>query len=185
MQRVKAESRSSRLDHKLCLSPRTTTVSTIRMTRELNGLRRRKLQYILELLADALENLLSLIRAATLTTSDVSISALRNGFSDCASPDSDTVESLTDIDDNSHDFSVAFFFEGLADGREHDVAPEVIDCYGALLAELVGPFAAVLVLLVFPFWTNILLEEMVVGFEGQLGDGSNVVLQRLFVSFAH
>jgi len=33
-----------------------------------------------------------------------------------------------------------------------------------------------LVLLVLPFWSNAFLKEVVIGFEGQFGDGSNIVL---------
>jgi len=33
-----------------------------------------------------------------------------------------------------------------------------------------------LVLGILPFWANVLLEEMVVGLEGELGNGSDVVL---------
>ena len=57
--------------------------------------------------------------------------------------------------------------------------PELVDRDVALLLELVGPLAAVLVLDVLPFWTYAFLEEMVVGFEGQFGGGSDVVLGRL------
>lgn len=55
--------------------------------------------------------------------------------------------------------------------------PELVDGCGALVFELIGPFAAVFVLGIFPFGANALLEEVVVGFEGELGDGSDVVLE--------
>ena len=47
----------------------------------------------------------------------------------------------------------------------------------ALVAEGVGPLAAVLVLGVFPLGADVLLEEVVVGLEGQLRDRGNIVLE--------
>lgn len=44
--------------------------------------------------------------------------------------------------------------------------PELVDRGSALVSELIGPLAAVLVLGVFPFGTDTFLEEMVIGFEG-------------------
>lgn len=44
--------------------------------------------------------------------------------------------------------------------------PELVDRGSALVSELIGPLAAVLVLGVFPFGTDAFLEEMVIGFEG-------------------
>jgi hypothetical protein len=57
--------------------------------------------------------------------------------------------------------------------------PELVDRDVALLLELVGPFAAVLVLDILPFGANAFLEEVVVGLEGQFGGGSDIVLGRL------
>lgn len=54
--------------------------------------------------------------------------------------------------------------------------PEFVDGDGALLLELVRPFAAVLVLRVFPFGTHAALEEVVVGFEGEFGGRGDVIL---------
>lgn len=54
--------------------------------------------------------------------------------------------------------------------------PEFIDWCGTLVFELVGPFAAVLVLRVFPFGPDALFEKVVVGFQGQFGGGGDVVL---------
>jgi len=55
------------------------------------------------------------------------------------------------------------------------VQPEVVDG-GGLAFEAVGPFAAVLVLRVFPFGADAFLEEVVVGLKGEFGDGGDVVL---------
>ena len=60
--------------------------------------------------------------------------------------------------------------------------PELINWDVALLLELVGPLSTVLVLLILPFRSNAFLEEVVVGFEGEFGGGSNVVLQSIDVS---
>jgi hypothetical protein len=54
--------------------------------------------------------------------------------------------------------------------------PELVNRNAALILELVGPLSAVLILDILPFWPNAFLEEMVVGFEGEFGDRSNVVL---------
>lgn len=42
--------------------------------------------------------------------------------------------------------------------------PEFVDGDGALFFEAVGPFAAVFVLLVFPFGADAFFEEVIVGF---------------------
>lgn len=60
--------------------------------------------------------------------------------------------------------------------------PELIDWDVALLLELVGPLSTVLVLLILPFGSDAFLEEVVVGFEGEFGGGSNVVLRSIDIS---
>lgn len=55
--------------------------------------------------------------------------------------------------------------------------PQLIDGCGTLVFELVRPFAAVLVLGIFPFGADALFEKMVIGFEGQFGGRSDVVLE--------
>jgi hypothetical protein len=70
----------------------------------------------------------------------------------------------------------SFILESLADGCKHDVEPELVDRDAALVLELVRPFSTVLVLDVLPFGSDAFLEEMVVGFEGEFGDRSDVVL---------
>lgn len=54
--------------------------------------------------------------------------------------------------------------------------PQFVDVDALLVFELVGPLAAVLVLVVFPFRPDAALEEVVVGFQGELGAGGDVVL---------
>lgn len=54
--------------------------------------------------------------------------------------------------------------------------PELVDRGSALVPELIGPLAAVLVLRVFPLGTDPFLEEMVIGFQGELGGRGDVVL---------
>lgn len=56
--------------------------------------------------------------------------------------------------------------------------PELVDGDGALFFEMVGPFAAVLVLRIFPFGADAFLEKVVVGFQGELGRRCDVVLGR-------
>lgn len=55
--------------------------------------------------------------------------------------------------------------------------PQFVDVDSFLVFELVGPLAAVLVLRVLPFGTHTAFEEVVVGFVGQLGGSSDVVLE--------
>ncbi len=54
--------------------------------------------------------------------------------------------------------------------------PQLVNGDIALLLELIGPFSTVLVLNILPFWSYAFLEEMVVGFEGELGRWSDIVL---------
>lgn len=56
--------------------------------------------------------------------------------------------------------------------------PEVVDGYGSLVLELIGPLATVLVLRVFPFRSYALFEEVVIGLETEFRGRSNVVLDR-------
>jgi hypothetical protein len=56
------------------------------------------------------------------------------------------------------------------------VHPQIVDVDQLLVAEGVGPFAAMLVVDVFPLGADTGLEKVVVGFEGELVDWSDVVL---------
>lgn len=55
--------------------------------------------------------------------------------------------------------------------------PKLINGDGTLVLELISPFTAVLVVGVFPFRANTLLEEMVVGFKRKLRGLSDIVLE--------
>jgi hypothetical protein len=110
---------------------------TICVPRELDSLSSRQLQDFLELLADVQENLLTLLRGSALASCDIAVSATGNALADCAGPDTDTVEALSDIDYDTHKFPVVLILECLADGRKHHVEPELVDGDAALVLELV------------------------------------------------
>ncbi len=57
--------------------------------------------------------------------------------------------------------------------------PELVDGSGTLVFELVCPFPAMLVLRVLPLGANTFLEEVVIGLEGELRDGGDVVLESI------
>lgn len=146
------------------------------MTRKLDGLVLRQLEDGLELTANSLQDLLALLNGAALAAGHVAVAAAGDALADGAGPDADAVEGLADVDDDAHDLAVVLVLERLADGRQHRVQPQVVDVDAALVLELVRPLAAVLVLRVLPLRSHALLEQVVVGLEGQLGDGRDVVL---------
>ncbi len=148
-----SQSHQSHLDNELRLRPRTARMRTIRMSTEFDLFGWTQLHRLLESLA----NLHQRVFAST-------VSSL--GFADRPRPQSDPKECLPDIDDHAHDFVVVIFFEGLADCGELCMEPQFVDVDSFLVFELVGPFAAVLVLRVFPFRTYAAFEEVIVGFVG-------------------
>lgn len=154
-----------------------TAVSAVRVARELDDLAGGQAEDFLELGANVEEDLAALLGGAALAASHVPVAATRDALAYGASPDANAEESLADVDDDAHDLAVLLLFEGLADGGEHDVEPEVIDANVALLLELVRPFAAVLVLRVLPLGADASLEEVVIGLECEFGNGRNVVLR--------
>ena len=168
--------RSEKLDCVLGLRTRAAAVCAIRVTGELDSLSSRKLQDLLELLANVHENLLALLRRSSLTSCNVAVSATGDALADCSSPDTNTIEAFSDVDNYTHELSVFFILERLANCCKHDMEPELVDRDAALVLELVRPLSAVLVLGILPFWSDAFLEEVVIGFEGELGDGRNVVL---------
>jgi hypothetical protein len=112
-------------------------VCGIRVTREIDRLARWELEDILELATDVHQDLRALLNGSSLATSNVAISTTRNALADCASPETDTEEAFTDIDNDTHDLSIILLLKSLANGREHDVKPELINLNVALLLELV------------------------------------------------
>lgn len=164
------------LDRDLSLGPSTTSMRSLGVARELEHLVVRQLKNLLDTTADVDENFLALLRGPALSTGHIAIAATRNALADGTGPDTDTVEGLADVDDHAHDLTVLLLLHGVTNGSQHDVHPQVIDVDAALLLELVGPLAAVLVLGVFPFGSYAGLEEVVIGLEGEVGDGCDVVL---------
>jgi len=122
-------------------------------------------------------------RLEPLANSMQSLSALLNGsspglvgFAHGSSPKTDTIESTSDVDDDTHHLVVIFVLQVLSDSCEHDMEPERIDVDRLLVLELERPFATVLVLRIFPLGANTLLEEMIVGLERKIGCGRDIVL---------
>jgi hypothetical protein len=144
---------------------------------ELDLLAGRQLQNLLEPPADRQEDTPALLGSAALSTSDITISSVGNMLSYGASPHTDTIKRLTDVDDNAHDLPVVLVLEGLANSGHHDLEPETVDLDVALVLVLVRPLAAVLVLGVFPLGPDAGLEKVIVGLLGQFGDGGDIVLR--------
>jgi hypothetical protein len=137
------------------------------VARKLNLLVGGELEGILESPTNRQENVLTLLPASALSASNVSVASSGNALSDGASPDTDTVEALADVDNNAHDLTILLLFESLTDGAHHDLEPEAIDVDIALVLVLVGPLATVLVLGVFPLRANASLEQVIVGLESK------------------
>jgi hypothetical protein len=146
------------------------------VSRELDSFSSRQLQNLLEFFADIHENLLAFLRRSTLSACNVAVSATRNAFADCASPNTNTVKTFSDVNNYTHKLPVVFILESLANSCKHDVEPKLVDRDASLVLELVRPLSAVLVLDILPFWADAFLKEMVVGFKGEFRDGSDIVL---------
>jgi len=138
------------------------------VTTKLDLLIRRQLHRLLELLPNLQQGLLSRAIAAL-------------ALAHRPRPQPDAEEGLAHIDDDAHDLVVVVFLEGFADGGQLGVEPQFVDVDALLVFELVGPFAAVLVLRIFPFGADAAFEEVVVGFLGELGGSRNVVLVKELV----
>jgi hypothetical protein len=100
----------------------------------------------------------------------------RDGTTNGTSPQTNTIESSSNVDNHAHDLVVFIILNVLANGGEHNVQPERVDVDGLLVLELECPFATMLVLRIFPLGSYTLLEEMVVGLEGEVGGWGDVVL---------
>lgn len=162
-------------DRDLRLRPRAPRMRTIRMPRKLHTLAILQHQHLLQLAPNLLQNALALLRASPLPARNVPFPTAIHALAHRLRPQPDAVEAAADVDHHAHHFAVAVALERLPDSGEHDVQPEVVD-RGGFAFEAVGPFAAVFVLGVFPFGADAFLEEVVVGFEAEFGDGGDVVL---------
>lgn len=140
------------------------------MSRELDDVALLEAENLLEPSADRLEDLLALSGRAGAGL--VAGKALADG----SRPQTDTVEALTHVHHNTHHLAVSVVLQGLADGGQLGVEPQLVDGDGALVLERVRPFAAVLVLGVFPLGPDSLLEEVIVGLEAQFRGWRDVVL---------
>ena len=92
------------------------------------------------------------------------------------SPETDSIEALADVDNDTHDLLILIGLQGLADGSKHDVKPEIIDRNTTLILELICPFTAMLVPGVFPFRANTGLKEVVVRFQTEVRCFGYVIL---------
>ena len=156
------------LGGELGLGTRATTMRSVRVSRELDNLLSRQLENLLEALANLKQDTLALLNRAALATSNIAIATVGNGLANGAGPDTNTEEGLADVDNNAHDLAVVLILKHLANGRHHCVQPNVVDVNTALLLERIGPLPAVLILRVFPFRSDTLFEEVVVGFESEV-----------------
>lgn len=131
------------------------------VARELDIVTCRELQDVLESLSNLHESIL--------------IAPLCAGGS---SPNTDTVESLTDVDDNTHNLVGGIGLKSLSDSRKHNVQPELVNVDSTFVPELVGPLSSVLVLDIFPLGTDTLLEKVIVGLERKVGGLGDIVLSQ-------
>lgn len=105
-------------------------MGAIGVTGELDDIRLLKTEDVLEPPTDRLEDVLALCGCASgLVTGDT--------LADSASPQADTVETLAHVHDHTHDLVVAVALEGLADGGQLCVQPQVVDGDRPLVLELV------------------------------------------------
>lgn len=146
------------------------------VARELEQLVGGQLQDILDAAANGHENLLALLGSPALAAGHITVTTVGYALANSASPDTDTVECLADVDDHAHDLTVLLILQRVADGGQHDMQPQLIDVDAALVLELVGPLAAVLVLGILPLGPHAGLEKVVVGLEGEVRNGRDVVL---------
>lgn len=147
----------------------------IRVACKLHNLAILQHEHLLQFTPNVLQNALALLRASSLPARDIPLSAAVHALAHRLGPEPDAVEAAADVDHHAHDLAVAVVLERLPNRGEQDVQPEVVD-RGGFAFEAVGPFAAVFVLGVFPFGADAFLEEVVVGFEGEFGDGGDVIL---------
>jgi hypothetical protein len=151
-------------DRHLRFCPRAARSGTVRVSTELQHLIPAQLQRLLAPSANLHQSFLA-----------CAIAALAR-LTRRPRPQTDAEEGLAHVDHDTHDLVIGVGFEGLADGCELGVQPELVDVDALFVSELIGPFAAVFVLDIFPFRAHALFEKVVVGFMGQLRAGGDVVL---------
>lgn len=158
---------STASDGELDFCSRAAIVSRVRVTEKFDLLGVLDHQDVLEALANRGEYTLGVFLRSSL---------LRGAFARaCGSrPQADAVKALANVDDDAHDFIVLVVLELLANGGKQCVQPDLIVRLWFL--ESVCPSSAVLVLLVFPFWSHAGLENVIIGFCSQLASRSDVVL---------
>lgn len=159
------------LDGVLGLGPGTTAVGAIRVSGKFHNIGFLETEDILETTTDGLQDILALGRGTSGLVS-------RNTLANSPCPQTNTVEALADVHNNTHDLVVIIILESLANRSQLSVQPQVVDRYGALVLERVRPLATVLVLGIFPLWPDALLEKVVVCLEAQFGGRCDVVLIR-------
>jgi len=114
----------------LGLSTGATAVCAIGVARELDNVRLLQAEHILEPRTDGLQHLLALSGGTgTLVAGDA--------LADSSCPQTNTVETLANVDNHTHHLVITVGLEGLADGGKLRVQPEFIDRDGALVLELV------------------------------------------------
>lgn len=128
------------------------------MSHELDLLSRLESKNSLESLANLHEHSSALLSSPGWAAGSLCVGGSR--LASAASPQTDTVEGLADVDNDTHDFVVGVVLELLTNGSKEDVQPDVI--VGLALLESVCPAATVLVLGVFPLGADAALEEVVV-----------------------
>lgn len=118
------------LDSVLGLGSRAAAVCAVRVTRELNGISLLETKDFLETPADVLEDLLALCGCATVLVSG-------DTLANSPSPQTNTVEALAYVHNNTHNLVVTIVLESLANSGQLCVQPQVVDGHGALVLERV------------------------------------------------
>lgn len=127
---VPSQLQATSLNGVLGLGTGTATVCAVGVTGEFDHVGFLQTEDILEPPTDRLQDILALRRRASgLITGN----ALAHG----ASPQTNTVKALAHIHNNSHDLVVAIALEGLADGCQLGVQPQVVDGNRSLVLKLI------------------------------------------------
>jgi hypothetical protein len=141
------------------LGTSAATMCAVGVTGELYHIRFLQPEDLLESATNVLQDIFPLSCRATF----VGLIA-RNVLSNGTGPQTNTVKALSDIHHNAHHFVVIVVLKGLSNGSKLRMQPEIVDRNGTLVFERIRPFATVLILLVFPLWSNSFLEQVVIGF---------------------